>query len=156
MATAPDGKSPGYYERVEEVLKKYPNGKDSLAIPTWFYGQEPCNMFGTRIAKNFSNAIREETLLSTATCGVVFTPGSAGTTEEVFMTAAQNHYGSFGFYCPMLFLGKKRYAEETNIYGLLKDLAKGREYENFMAISDDPDELAEFIRLHPPRKAPQQ
>ena len=36
LARAPEGKSPGYYERVEEVLKKYPKGKDSLAIPTWF------------------------------------------------------------------------------------------------------------------------
>ena len=156
LAKAPDGKSPGFYERAEEVLKKYPKGKDSLAIPTWFYGQEPCNMFGTRIAKYFSNAIREETLLSTATCGVVFTPGSAGTTQEIFMTAAQNHYGSFGYYCPMVFLGKRRYAEETKIYGLLKELAKGREYEKFMTISDDPDELVEFIKMHPPQKALQQ
>jgi predicted Rossmann-fold nucleotide-binding protein len=156
LAMAPDGKSPGYYERVEEVLKKYSKGKDSLAIPTWFYGQEPCNIFGTRIAKYFSNAIREETLLATATCGVVFTPGSAGTTQEVFMTAAQNHYGSFGYYCPMVFLGKKRYAEETKIYDLLKELAKGREYEKFMAISDDPDELVEFIKAHPPQKVLQQ
>jgi predicted Rossmann-fold nucleotide-binding protein len=156
LARAPEGKSPGYYERVEEVLKKYPKGKDSLAIPTWFYGQEPCNMFGTHIAKYFSNAIREETLIATATCGVVFTPGSAGTTQEVFMTAAQNHYGSFGYYCPMVFLGKKRYAEETKIYDLLKELAKGREYEKFMTISDDSDELVEFIRTHPPQKALQQ
>ena len=156
LAKAPEGKSPGYYERAEEVLKKYPKGKDSLAIPTWFYGQEPSNLFGLHIAKYFSNAIREETLLSTATCGVVFTPGSAGTTQEVFMTAAQNHYGSFGYYRPMVFLGKRRYAEETKIYGLLKELAKGREYEKFMTISDDPDELVEFIRTHPPQKARQQ
>ena len=146
LAKAPEGKSPEYYERVEEVLKKYPKGKDSLAIPTWFYGQEPSNLFGLHVAKYFSNAIREETLLSTATCGVVFTPGSAGTTQEVFMTAAQNHYGSFGYYRPMVFLGKKRYAEETKIYGLLKELAKGREYEKFLTISDDPDELVEFIQ----------
>ena len=156
LARAPEGKSPGYYERVEEVLKKYPKGKDSLAIPTWFYGQEPSNLFGLHVAKYFSNAIREETLLSTATCGVVFTPGSAGTTQEVFMTAAQNHYGSFGYYSPMVFLGKRRYAEETKIYGLLKELAKGREYEKFLTISDDPDELVEFIRTHPPQKALQQ
>jgi hypothetical protein len=56
----------------------------------------------------------------------------------------------------MVFLGKKRYAEETKIYDLLKELAKGREYEKFMAISDDPDELVEFIKMHPPQKALQQ
>ena len=126
LAKSPEGKNPGYYQRVEEVLKKYPKGKDNLAIPTWYYGQEPCNLFGLHVAKYFSNAIREETLLSTATCGVVFTPGSAGTTWEVFQMAAQNHYGSFGCYRPMVFLGKKRYAEDTKIYGLLKELAKGK------------------------------
>ena len=146
LAKSPEGKNPGYYQRVEEVLKKYPKGKDNLAIPTWFYGQEPCNLFGLHVAKYFSNAIREETLLSTATYGVVFTPGSAGTTEEVFMAAAQNHYGSFGYYSPMVFLGKKRYAEDTKIYGLLKELAKGKEYAKFVTISDDPDELVDFIQ----------
>ena len=154
LAKAPESTNPGYYERVEEVLTKYPKGKDSLAIPTWFWGDEPGNLFGLHVAKYFSNAIREETLLSTAICGVVFAPGSAGTTQEVFQTAAQNYYGAFG--CsrrPMVFLGKRRYAEETKIYGLLKELAKGREYEKFVTISDDPDELVEFIRTHPPRKA---
>ena len=154
LAKAPGSTNPGYYERVEEVLQKYPKGKDSLAIPTWFWGDEPNNLFGLHVAKYFSNAIREETLLSTAICGVVFAPGNAGTTQEVFQTAAQNYYGAFG--CsrrPMVFLGKRRYAEETKIYGLLKELAKGREYEKFVTISDDPDELVEFIRTHPPRKA---
>lgn len=156
LADAPEGKSPGYLNKAHEVLKKYPKGRDNLAIPTWFYGQEPCNLFGTRIAKYFSNAIREDALVSTATCGVVFAPGRAGTTEEVFMTAAQNHYGSLGYYCPMVFLGKKRYAQETKIYDLVKELAKGKEYEKLLTISDDPDELVEFIGVHPPQKAVQQ
>jgi len=155
LAKASEEKSPEYYERVDEVFKKYPKGKDNLAIPTWFYGQEPSNLFGLHVAKYFSNAIREDMLLSTATCGVVFTPGSAGTTEEVFMAAAQNHYGTAGYYSPMVFLGKKHYTEETKIYGLLTELAKGREYEKFLTISDDPDELVEFIEAHPPQKARQ-
>jgi predicted Rossmann-fold nucleotide-binding protein len=152
LATAPDGKSRAYYERAKEVLKKHPKGKDSLAIPTWFWGDEPSNLFGLHVAKYFSNAIREETLLATGTCGVVFTPGSAGTTQEIFQTAAQNHYGAFGHYSPMVFLGTKRYVAETKIYGLLKELAKGREYEKLLTISDDPDALVEFIKTHPPRK----
>ena len=143
----------GYYDRIDEVLKRYPRGRDSLAIPTWFWGDEPSNFFGLHVAKYFSDAIREETLLSTATCGVVFSPGSAGTTQEVFQTAAQNHYGAFGHCCPMVFLGKKRYLEDTKIYPLLKELAKERKYQKCLAISDDPDELVEFIRTHPPEKA---
>jgi predicted Rossmann-fold nucleotide-binding protein len=153
LAKAPEGKSPAYYDRANEVLRKYPKGRDSLAVPTWFWGDEPDNLFGLHIAKYFSNAIREERLLATATAGVVFAPGSAGTTRELFQTAEQNHYGELGYYRPMVLLGKKRYAEDTKIYALLKELAKGREYEKFLAISDDPDELAEFIRSHPPKKA---
>ena len=126
LAKAPDGKSPEYYQRVEEVLKKYPKGKDSLAIPTWFYGQEPSNLFGLHVAKYFSNAIREETLLSTATCGVVFTPGSAGTTQEVFMTAAQNHYGSFGYYRPDGVPGKEALRRRNEDLRLAQGIGEGK------------------------------
>ena len=52
----------------------------SLAVPTWFYGHEPSNLFASHIAKYFSNSIREDTLLAVALYGIVFAPGSAGTT----------------------------------------------------------------------------
>lgn len=47
----------------------------SLSIPTWFYGHEPTNVFATEIAKYFSNALREDTLLHRCGGGVVFLPG---------------------------------------------------------------------------------
>ena len=87
-----------------EVTKKYPAGRESLAIPTWFYGHEPTNQFAIHIAKYFANSIREDILLAIATSGVIFSPGSAGTIQEVFMDAAQNHYGSFKVVSPMVFL----------------------------------------------------
>ncbi len=153
LAKAPDEKAPEFLERAEEVLKKYPKGKDSLAIPTWYYGHEPSNLFALHIAKYFSNAIREDVLVSSAISGAVFTPGSAGTNMEVFMVAAQNHYGLLGYIRPMVFLGKQGYVEESKLYGLVEGLAKGKTYDKLLTISDDPDELVEFIRTHPPQKA---
>ena len=42
-----------------------------LAVPTWLYGHEPANLFAARIAKYFSNAIREDTILRLARGGIV-------------------------------------------------------------------------------------
>ena len=43
-----------------------PGGNRSLAVPTWFYGHEPPNVFNTGIAKFFSNPLREDLLLGRA------------------------------------------------------------------------------------------
>ncbi|MEM1334057.1 MAG: hypothetical protein AAGG08_11415, partial [Actinomycetota bacterium] len=74
------------------VLRRFPDGGESLAVPTWFYGHEPTNQFATHVAKYFANSIREDGLLAIATRGIVFAPGAAGTTQEVFQDATQNHY----------------------------------------------------------------
>ena len=49
--------------------------RGGLAIPTWLYGHEPANLFAGRIAKYFSNAIREDTILRLARGGIVFAAG---------------------------------------------------------------------------------
>lgn len=95
-----------YLIQAKKVLEKYPSTTENLAIPTWFYGHEPTNVFATHVAKYFSNSIREDVLLAISLYGVIFAPGSAGTTQEIFQEAAQNHYGTFGYYSPMIFLGK--------------------------------------------------
>lgn len=132
------------------VLEKYPDGAASLAIPTWFYGHEPSNLFSTYIAKYFSNSIREDTLLAIALYGVVYAPGSAGTTQEIFMDATQNHYGTFNYYSPMVFLGRKRYEKETMLYPLLRQLAWGKEYATLLHLTDSPEEVLKFIEKNPP------
>jgi predicted Rossmann-fold nucleotide-binding protein len=63
--------------------------------------------FATHIAKYFANSVREEGLLAIAKGGVIFTPGSAGTMQEIFQDLAQNHYQSFGVSSPMVFMDKK-------------------------------------------------
>lgn len=150
LSAAPRYDSPGYQEAAYRVLDKYPGGKESLAIPTWFYGHEPSNLFASYIAKYFSNSIREDTLLAISYHGIVYAPGSAGTTQEIFMDATQNHYVTFGYISPMVFLGRKRYTEETQLFPLLKDLARGMTYADYLFLTDDPAEVITFIDQHPP------
>ena len=141
---------PAYHHHALRVLKKYPKGNENLAIPTWFYGHEPSNIFASHIAKYFSNSIREDVLLAIALNGIVFAPGSAGTNQEIFMDAAQNHYGTFAYYSPMVFMGKKHYEEDTGIYPLLKHLSKDRTYGELLFISDSENEIVDYLKAHQP------
>jgi predicted Rossmann-fold nucleotide-binding protein len=140
---------PGYVGQAREVLSLYANGAESLAIPTWFYGHEPVNLFATHIGKYFSNSIREDGLLAISIFGVVFAPGSAATTEEVFMDAAQNHYATFNFYSPMVFLGEGHYLQ-SQVYSCLAQQAVGHPYAQMITISDNPQKLLDFIKKHKP------
>ena len=139
-----------YMTNAKKVLELYPNGVESLAIPTWFYGHEPSNLFATYIAKYFSNSIREDMLLTISLFGLVYAPGSAGTTQEIFQEAAQNHYGTSGYYSPMVFLSKKRYVEDTSIYSVLHQLAIGRVYKELLFLTDTAELAIDFIEKHPP------
>lgn len=148
----PDYLALNFTETALEVLEKYPIGCESLAIPTWFYGHEPTNLFATYIAKYFSNSIREDILLTISLYGLVYAPGSAGTTQEIFQEAAQNHYGTSGYYSPMVFLGKKRYVEDTSIYSVVHQLAVGRVYKEMLFLTDSAELTIDFIEKHPPIK----
>ena len=150
LQAAPVYHHPDYHRSALQVLERYPEGRESLAIPTWFYGHEPSNLFASFIAKYFSNSIREDTLLAVSLYGIVFAPGSAGTTQEIFMDATQNHYGTYNFYSPMVFLSRKRYEIDTMIYPLLRQLAYGRAYQDLLFISDTPAEIVDFLLTHPP------
>lgn len=150
LGQAPHYSDHGYFETALALLKRFPEGAESLAIPTWFYGHEPSNLFATHIAKYFSNSIREDTLLAVSLHGVVFAPGSAGTTQEIFMEATQNHYGTFNYYSPMVFLGRERYEVETLIYPLVRQLSHGQEYHDLLHLTDSPEEVVEFLAEHPP------
>lgn len=150
LSAAPVYTDDGYIEAAQKVLRMHPDGGSSVAIPTWFYGHEPSNMFSKHVAKYFSNSIREDGLLEIAHYGVIFAPGSAGTTQEIFMDAAQNHYVTFGFISPMAFLGKERYERETMLYPCLKQLAYGKKYADMLCLSDEVDEIVEFFENNPP------
>ena len=150
MSVRPSYQDDHYIERAYEVIDRHPKGERSLAIPTWFYGHEPTNMFASHVAKYFANSLREDGMLALANYGVIYAPGSAGTIQEVFMDAAQNRYKSYGVVSPMIFLGTKYWTKTKPVYSLLKSLAEGREYEKFVTITDDSDDVVQFIQENQP------
>ena len=120
----------------------------SLGVPTWHYGHEPPNVFAGEIAKYFANSIREDGLLAIALAGVVFAPGSAGTIQEVFQDAAQNHYESFGKASPMVFLDEQYWTETKPIYPVLRTLAADKAYGELLTAFDEPEPIVEFLKQH--------
>jgi predicted Rossmann-fold nucleotide-binding protein len=126
----------------------------SVALPTWLYGHEPPNVFATHIAKYFDNSVREEGVLAIGMYGIVFAPGSAGTIQEIFQDAAQNHYRTYGTASPMVFLGEKYWTETKPVYPLLKQLAAGHEYARWLFISDDVDAIVAHLRAFAAERHP--
>lgn len=130
-----------------EVLHTYPNSRyESIGIPTWHYGHEPATPFASRIAKYFANSVREDGLLTIAKGGVIFSPGSAGTIQEIFQDATQNHYLSFGYASPMVFLNRHYWEHERPIYPLLKKMADEGKYQNMLlSICDTEQEVIQVL-----------
>lgn len=117
----------------------------TIGIPTWFYGHEPPNPMVARHAKYFANSVREDGLLTVATGGVVYTPGSAGTVQEVFQDYTSNHYGTSGPPAPMVFLDKDFWVNEVPAAPLVQQLAKGRATERWILVTDDRDEAVALL-----------
>lgn len=150
LSLAPDYTHPLWLEQAFQVFKLYPESScESLGIPTWFYGHEPPTPFATHIAKYFENSIREEGLLAIAKGGVIFSPGNAGTIQEIFQDAAQNHYLSFGMASPMVFFNRTYWTEEIPIYPLFKELTEKGKYRNMILSGCDTcDEVvAEILKF---------
>lgn len=124
------------------VISKYgkPTIQPSLAIPTWKYGHEPTNKFGTWICKFFSNAIREDGLLDISNAGIVYTAGSAGTRQEIFQAACGNHYASDGYKKPTVFYGTEFWTT-TKIPEVLRSVSAGRPFARWIIEADDVDEI---------------
>ncbi len=152
LKEAPNMHDKEFVLKSKKVIEEYPEGEESLSIPTWFYGHEPSNLFASHIAKYFSNAIREDILLALAIYGIIYAPGSAGTIQEIFQDAAQGQYASFGYVSPMVFFGRKFWSEDTFIYQLLRQISKGHTYHDLIGIGDEVEEIREFIKNHPPIK----
>ena len=128
-------------------MEQYPKAKfDSLGIPTWLYGHEPPTPFATHIAKYFTNSIREEGLLAIAKGGVIFAPGSAGTMQEIFQEIAQNHYESFGYASPMVFLNKEYWSYDRPVYPAIELMHLRGNLSNLdLGIYDTNKEVIEHI-----------
>ena len=120
----------------------------TIGIPTWFYGHEPPNPACELHAKYFANSVREEGLLTVATGGIVYTPGKAGTVQEVFQDFCQNYYGSVGPAAPMVFLGKDFWLNEVPAAPLVQQLARGRDAERWIVVTDDVDEALAMLQSY--------
>ncbi len=147
LRTAPEFDDPLWLETAFNVLEAYPQTQyQSVGIPTWLYGHEPATPFATHIAKYFDNSIREDGILSLARGGVIYTPGSAGTLQEIFQNAVQNHYLSFGYASPMVFLDTDYWTKEIPIYSLIQELVRRGKYENLiLSIGDDVEQICADI-----------
>ena len=151
LHVAPSFRDDGWLSTAFEVIRRYPQTQyESLGIPTWLYGQEPSTPLATHIAKFFDNSIRENNILTLPFGGIIYTPGSAGTMQEIFQDAVQNHYLSYGFSSPMIFLGSQFWTEQVPIYPLFQELLAKGIYKNLhLALTDDNDEIIqELIKFY--------
>ena len=119
-----------------------------LSVPTWLYGHEPANLFAGGIAKYFSNAIREDTLLRLARGGVVFAPGWAGTVQEVFQAATKAFYFADGASGPLIFLGRSFWTDVVPVRSLLAPLLAASPHgdqSSLIRLTDDVSEAVEAL-----------
>lgn len=127
------------------VQELFPDGADSLGIPTWHYGHEPPNPFATVVAKYFHNAQREAILLEICAGGIVFLPGAGGTVQEIFQDACENYYADESSIAPMVLVGRRYWTEELPAWPLLKALAKGRPMQDHVHLVDSVEEAAAVV-----------
>ena len=147
LSEAPSFKDRLWLDTAFQVMEAYPcPSYVSLGVPTWLYGHEPATPFATHIAKYFDNSTREDLILTSAKGGIVYSPGSAGTMQEIFQDAVQNHYLSFGYASPMIFLGVDFWMDEMPVYRLMQHLVDKGKYKNLLlSITDDIDQIVATI-----------
>jgi predicted Rossmann-fold nucleotide-binding protein len=147
LSAAPSYKDELWLETAFKVMERFPEPEYvSLGVPTWLYGHEPATPFATHIAKYFDNSTREDNIITIAKGGIIYSPGSAGTMQEIFQDAVQNHYLSFGYASPMIFLGKEFWTEEMPVYRLMEHLIEKGKYNNLLLyITDSISETAAII-----------
>ncbi len=151
LAQAPSYRDAHWLSRAFDVLERFPLADEqreqgaSLGVPTWLYGHEPPNPFATHIAKLFANSVREDGLVTIATYGIIFSPGSAGTIQEIFQDACQNHYNTIGIVSPMIFMGEGYWSWKKPVFPLLAHLAAGKEYGRHLLLTDDEGEVVDAV-----------
>jgi len=122
----------------------------SLGIPTWFYGHEPPNVFCDAVAKYFSNAIREDGLLSRSTAGIVVLGGAAGTVQEIFQAVTPLYYALDDAPLPPLVLvGRRQWTVDVPVWPTLSVLAADRRMAGSVHLVDDIEEVPEILAAAP-------
>ena len=155
LAAAPDFHDHDPYTAAAlAVRRRFPPGRGGwarrggLSIPTWLYGHEPANLFAARIAKYFSNAIREDTILRLSRGGIVFAPGWAGTVQEVFQAATKTFYATDGASGPYVFLDAAYWTERLPVRALLGPLlaaSPAGDLSGLVHVTDDVGAAVEVL-----------
>jgi predicted Rossmann-fold nucleotide-binding protein len=140
-----------YEQAALDVRARWPGGGESLAVPTWVYLEEPTGAFATHIAKYFTNSVREDGLLAIARSGVVYAPGGAGTTQEIFTDTAQNSLTLHEVRSPMVFFGRDVYQEQRpELLAAARRQAEDFGWADLIAVCDEPAEVVAFLEAHDP------
>ncbi len=127
------------------------SAKRSLGIPTWFYGHEPPNVFCDAIGKYFSNAIREDGLLSRATAGLVVLEGAAGTVQEIFQALTPLFYAGTGpdqparALPPVVLVGQEYWTDTVPIWAAARALGEGRPLGDSLHLVDTVEEATAVV-----------
>lgn len=118
----------------------------SVGVPTWFYGHEPPNAFGVKVAKYFSNAIREDILLQRCRGGLVYLPGAAGTVQEIFQAATRNYYAiDEALITPMILVDAEHWSKRLPAWQLIEALGGNRLMGAHLHLVDTVDEAAAIL-----------
>jgi hypothetical protein len=73
-------------------------------------------------------------------------PGSAGTLQEVFQEAVQDHYVSLGYASPMVFVGRKSWTETVPVWPFIQYMMDTGQYKNLVLdLCDTVDEIVQSI-----------
>jgi predicted Rossmann-fold nucleotide-binding protein len=141
-----------WFKPAYNIYEKNKSPYNSLAVPTWDYGQEPTAPFATHTAKYFQNSIREGGLLALAKHGIVFSEGKAGTIQEIFQNGAQNYYNTFGYFSPMVLFGVEYWTKTFPVVGVLQGLLSPADFAKYVFVTDSVNDAAEFIEKFKPNK----
>lgn len=148
ISHSPTYQDEGWLADAFRLREEFPLAGDyrSLSIPTWFYGHEPPSVFATHIAKLFDNSVREDMLLTEAYGGLIFMEGSAGTLQEVFQEAVQDHYCSLGYASPIVFVGSEFWTKEVPVVPFMEHMMDNGRYKNLLLnIADTTEEIVQAI-----------
>lgn len=138
----------GWARAALEVRRRWPAERAgrSVGIPTWFYGHEPPNAFATWIAKYFTNALREDTLLARCRGGIVYLPGAAGTVQEVFQAVTENYYAAhLDNIAPMVLVDTDHWTHHLPVWPLLQALGRDRAMGERIHCVDTVDAAVEIL-----------
>lgn len=143
---------PDYWEISERIAAKFPDGRESMGVPTWFYGHEGANRFALHVAKFLSNGLRESKMTSIGTYGAIFAPGGPGTSQEVFTDAAENRYFSFQWLSPMVFFNDPEAGVVTKMMEIIKEQTSTDYLNQDMLLrSNDIAQIVRFLLMRTPQ-----